>query len=196
MRSSPRDPPPEIGSSAVLALAAALALHWPDCRQPGLGGTRMAAGPRGSQAKVLQYEAFISDVLQRDLRQVLAQRDEVYAQLAAYLQLKSVLEHLQEAGNQKLRTEVDLGCNFYVSAEVPDSSRIFVALGYGFFLELTLMEALRFIERKSRLLSSLSDSLTRDCARIKAHIRLVLEGLRELQGFQELPEDPGHLLGC
>ncbi|XP_074056116.1 protein UXT isoform X2 [Macrotis lagotis] len=160
MRSSPRDPPPEIGSSAVLALAAALALHWPDCRQPGLGGTRMAAGPRGSQAKVLQYEAFISDVLQRDLRQVLAQRDEVYAQLAAYLQLKSVLEHLQEAGNQKLRTEVDLGCNFYVSAEV------------------------------------LSDSLTRDCARIKAHIRLVLEGLRELQGFQELPEDPGHLLGC
>ncbi|XP_043829859.1 protein UXT [Dromiciops gliroides] len=152
----------------------------------------MAAGPRGVQAKVLQYEAFVSDVLQRDLRQVLAQREEVYGQLAGYLQLKNVLERLQESGEQKLRTQVDLGCNFYVNAEVPDSSRIFVALGYGFFLELTLIEALRFIDRKSRLLTSLSDSLTRDSARIKAHIRLVLEGLGELQGLQELPEHPGH----
>ncbi|XP_068964239.1 protein UXT [Petaurus breviceps papuanus] len=152
----------------------------------------MAAGPRGSQAKVLQYETFVSDVLQRDLREVLAQREEVYGQLAAYLQLKNVLERLQESGDHRLRTQVDLGCNFYVNAEVPDPSRIFVALGYGFFLELTLMEALRFIDRKSRLLTSLSDSLTRDSARIKAHIRLVLEGLRELQGLQELPDHSGH----
>ncbi|XP_056665669.1 protein UXT [Monodelphis domestica] len=150
----------------------------------------MAADPRGTLEKVLQYEAFLSDVLQRDLRQVLAQREEVYGQLANYLQLKNVLERLQESGDQKLRTQVDLGCNFYVNAEVPDPSRIFVALGYGFFLELTLMEALKFIDRKSRLLTSLSDSLTRDSARIKAHIRLVLEGLRELQGLQELPEVP------
>ncbi|XP_044539046.1 protein UXT [Gracilinanus agilis] len=152
----------------------------------------MAADPRGTLEKVLQYEAFLSDVLQRDLRQVLAQREEVYGQLANYLQLKNVLERLQESGDQKLRTQVDLGCNFYVNAEVPDPSRIFVALGYGFFLELTLMEALKFIDRKSRLLTSLSDSLTRDSARIKAHIRLVLEGLRELQGLQELPEVPRH----
>ncbi|XP_078004089.1 protein UXT isoform X1 [Phascolarctos cinereus] len=114
----------------------------------------MAAGPRGAQAKVLQYETFVSDVLQRDLRQVLAQREEVYGQLAAYLQLKNVLERLQESGDQRLRTQVDLGCNFYVNAEVPDPSRIFVALGYGFFLELTLMEALKFIDRKSHLLTS------------------------------------------
>lgn len=33
----------------------------------------------------------------------------------------------------------------------------------------------------------LSDSLTRDGAKIRAHIRLVLEGLRELQGLQEPP---------
>lgn len=35
----------------------------------------------------------------------------------------------------------------------PDTSRIYVALGYGFFLELTLAEALRFIDRKSSLLT-------------------------------------------
>ncbi|XP_015472414.1 protein UXT [Parus major] len=32
--------------------------------------------------------------------------------------------------------------------------------------------------------SRLSESLTRDGAKIRAHIRLVLEGLRELQGLQ------------
>nr|XP_005312005.1 protein UXT [Chrysemys picta bellii] len=90
--------------------------------------------------KAPRYEAFVSDVLQRDLW--------------------------------------------------PDTSRIFVALGYGFFAELTLTEALRFVERKTKLLIELSESLTKDSAKIKANIRMVLEGLRELQGFQDLPEDP------
>ncbi|NXH58628.1 UXT protein, partial [Rhabdornis inornatus] len=74
-----------------------------------------------------------------------------------------------------LHTQVDLGCNFFVSAEVPDPQRVFVALGFGFFAELTLPEALRHLERRSSLLQRLSDSLTRDGAKIRAHIQLVLE---------------------
>ncbi|XP_058026584.1 protein UXT isoform X3 [Ahaetulla prasina] len=70
------------------------------------------------QEKVLQYEAFISDVLQRDLKKVLEQRDEIYEKIAQYLQLKNVIERLQETGSQELKTQVDLGCHFYVNAEV------------------------------------------------------------------------------
>ncbi|XP_055553678.1 protein UXT isoform X2 [Falco cherrug] len=69
----------------------------------------------------------------------------------------------------------------------PSPQRVFVALGYGFFAELTLPEALRHLDRRSRLLDRLSESLTRDGAKIRAHIRLVLEGLRELQGLQDPP---------
>eukprot|EP00069_Balaena_mysticetus_P001712 bmy_15684T0 len=123
--------------------------------------------------KVLRYEAFISDVLQRDLRKVLDHRDKVYEQLAKYLQLRNVIERLQ------------------VKMPGPDTSRIYVALGYGFFLELTLAEALRFIDRKSSLLTELSNSLTKDSMNIKAHIHMLLEGLRELQGLQNFPE-PHH----
>ncbi|KAJ7317567.1 hypothetical protein JRQ81_003729 [Phrynocephalus forsythii] len=141
------------------------------------------------QEKVLQYETFISDVLQRDLKKVLEQRDEVYEKIAQYLQLKNVIERLQETGDKELKTQVDLGCNFYVNAEVPDTSTIFVALGYGFFVELTLPEALTFIEKKSKLLTELSEVLTRDSAKIKANIRMVLEGLRELQGLKDLPDE-------
>ncbi|NXR36629.1 UXT protein, partial [Zosterops hypoxanthus] len=124
--------------------------------------------------KAQRYEAFVSDVLQRDLRRVQEQRDAVLEQQAQVLQLRSALTRLQDAEGP-LHTQVDLGCNFFVSAEVPDPRRVFVALGFGFFAELTLPEALRHLERRNSLLQRLSDSLTRDGAKIRAHIRLVLE---------------------
>ncbi|XP_077140172.1 protein UXT [Ranitomeya variabilis] len=139
------------------------------------------------EEKVLKYEAFVTDTLQRDLRRVLENRDSVYEKISQYLQLKNVIERLKELESGPLQTQVDLGCNFYVNAEVPDSSKIFVALGFGFFAELTLEEALRFIEKKNKMLTEISENLTKDAANIKAHIRLVLEGLRELQ---DLPNEP------
>ncbi|KAK3565964.1 hypothetical protein QTP86_023359 [Hemibagrus guttatus] len=138
--------------------------------------------------KVLQYESFINDVLKRDLQKVLEQRDGVYEKIAQYLQLKNTIKSIQETGSKELKTDVDLGCNFYVQAHVPDTSKIFVAVGYGFFLELTLSEALAFIEKKTSHLTEYSELLTKDAAKIKAHIRLVLEGLRELQGLKDVDE--------
>ncbi|XP_056452027.1 protein UXT [Gadus chalcogrammus] len=141
-----------------------------------------------SRDKILQYESFISDVLKRDLQKVLEQRDGVYEKISQYLQLKNTIQRLQESGDSELKTEVDLGCHFYVQAHVEDSSRVFVAVGYGFFVEMSHAEALRFIEKKTRQLNAFTELLTKDSAKIKANIRMVLEGLRELQGLAELPE--------
>ncbi|XP_055025178.2 protein UXT [Misgurnus anguillicaudatus] len=138
--------------------------------------------------KVLQYETFINDVLRRDLQKVLDQRDGVYEKISEYLQLKNTIKSLQEADSKELKTDVDLGCNFYVQAHVPDSSKIFVAVGYGFFVEFTHAEALKFIEKKTDQLTAYTEVLTKDAAKIKANIRMVLEGLRELQGLKDLPE--------
>ncbi|XP_045912317.1 protein UXT-like isoform X2 [Micropterus dolomieu] len=122
------------------------------------------------------------------LRKVLDQRDSVYEKISQYLQLKNTIQSLQESGSQRLKTDVDLGCNFYVQAEVEDASRIFVAVGYGFFVEMTHDEALRFIEKKTSQLTAFTEQLTKDASKIKANIRMVLEGLRELQGLTDLPE--------
>ncbi|XP_018087963.1 protein UXT-like [Xenopus laevis] len=138
------------------------------------------------EQKVQRYESFVWDTLHVDLRKVLESRDAVYEKISQYLQVKNVIERLQELPPEALHTQVDLGCNFFVNAEVPDFSKIFLALGFGFYLELTLPEALKFIERKNKMLTDISNTLSRDAASIKAHIRLVLEGLRELQ---ELPDD-------
>ncbi|XP_029911292.1 protein UXT isoform X2 [Myripristis murdjan] len=150
----------------------------------------MAAPADGVQEKVLQYETFISDVLRTDLQRVLEQRDGVYEKIAQYLQLKNTIECLQ-SGSQQLKTEVDLGCNFHVQAHVEDASRIFVAVGYGFFVEMTHDEALRFIDKKTRQLTAFTELLTKDSAKIKANIRMVLEGLRELQGLSDEPDSRG-----
>ncbi|XP_078520908.1 protein UXT isoform X1 [Lissotriton helveticus] len=149
----------------------------------------MTSGKVHVQQKILEYEKFINEVLQQDLQKVLEQRDVIYEKIAQYLQLKNVVERLQESEQEVLKMQVDLGCNFFVDAEVPDPSKVFVAIGYGFFAELTLAEALKFIEKKSQLLTKSSEMMTQDAAKIKANIRVVLEGLRELQGLQELPDE-------
>ncbi|XP_043936217.1 protein UXT [Protopterus annectens] len=140
------------------------------------------------EQKVLEYENFINEVLKKDLQKVLEQRDEVYEKISQYLQLKNIIERLQESESEELKMQVDLGCNFYVEAKVPETSKIFVAVGYGFFVELTLPEAIRFIEKKTKQLTEHSEKLTKDSSKIKANVRMVLEGLRELQGLHDLPD--------
>ncbi|XP_065509360.1 protein UXT [Caloenas nicobarica] len=136
--------------------------------------------------KTRRYEAFVDGALRPDLRRVQDQRDAVFQQQSQVLQLRAALERLQAAPSP-LRTQVDLGCNFFVTAEVPCPQLLFLSLGCGFVAELTLPEASRHLERREKLLQRLSESLTRDGAKIRAHIRLVLEGLRELQGLQDPP---------
>ncbi|XP_074501071.1 protein UXT isoform X1 [Sebastes fasciatus] len=139
-------------------------------------------------AKTERFRQKVNTGIFRLTVKVLEQRDSVYEKISQYLQLKNTIQSLQEAGSQQLKTDVDLGCNFFVQAEVEDSSRIFVAVGYGFFVEMNHDEALRFIDKKTSQLTAFTEQLTKDSAKIKANIRMVLEGLRELQGMTDLPE--------
>lgn len=142
-----------------------------------------------TSGKVVQYETFLNERLKEDLRKILEQRDEIYKQTAEYLQLKTVIETIKETDytKEELKTKVDLGCNFYVQAKVPDTSRIYVNIGFGFFVEFTHEEALKFIKKKTDSLNEKAENLTKDAVTVKAHIKIVLEGLRELQN---LPREP------
>ncbi|XP_071960664.1 protein UXT-like isoform X2 [Antedon mediterranea] len=115
-------------------------------------------------------------------RKVLENREGLFTQVAQYLQLKTVIEKIKDnVSDSDLKTQVDLGCNFYVQAKVPDASKIFVNVGFGFFVEFTHQEALTFIEEKVNQLNKTCDQLTKDSAKIKANIKLVYEALKELQ---------------
>ncbi|XP_046358108.2 protein UXT-like [Haliotis rufescens] len=140
------------------------------------------------KSKVVEYEKFLNETLREDLRKILDERDKVYSQIAEYLQLKTVIEKTKDADGGELKTQVDLGCNFYVQGKVPDTARICVAVGFGFFLEFSLDEALKFIDKKTAALTDKTDQLSKDAAKVKAHIRLVLEGLREVQLISDKPD--------
>lgn len=70
-----------------------------------------------------------------------------------------------------------------------DPSRIFVKIGFGFFLEMTHPEALSFISRRVTALESRAEQLGADAVAVRAKIDMVLEALKELQGIQQ-PGDP------
>ena len=82
---------------------------------------------------------------------------------------------------EEIKALADLGCNFYCKAKVVDTSKIFVEVGLGFFVEFTLNEAHRFVERKLEILRRDCDAVTEEATQINAKIRLVLEALNEIQ---------------
>ncbi|XP_055646065.1 protein UXT isoform X2 [Falco peregrinus] len=101
--------------------------------------------------KAQRYEAFVSDVLRRDLRRVQEQRDGVFEQQAQVLQLRT---SPYPASRRQLLRCTPRSTSAATSSSPQKShppNECFVALGYGFFAELTLPEALRHLDRRSRL---------------------------------------------
>jgi prefoldin alpha subunit len=135
--------------------------------------------------KVLLYEEFLNERLRSDLHKVLAQRDKVCSDVGEYNQLKTTINllHSQATSSKPktLKTMVDLGCNFYTHAKVDDCSKIVVSVGLGFYLEMTLKEALAFVEKKVSNLTDEMDRLSEQAAQINGRIKVVMETLRELQ---------------
>ena len=155
-----------------------------------------AGGEGGLLAqKVTEYERFLNERLKRDLKALLDNRDLVHSDIAEYLQLQRVLEQLESGGatrgDGELKTMVDLGCNFYSQAVVPDPARVCVAVGFGMFVEFSRSEAVEFIKKKVAALTERAEELTTQACQVKARIRIVVEGLRELQ-FADLPTTPPH----
>jgi len=131
--------------------------------------------------KIEQYEAFINDRLKADLKTVLGCRDKLVTQVASYHNLKTCIEKMKQGGDGEMKMLSDLGCNFYCKAKVPNTSKVYVEVGLGFFVEFTLNEAHRFIEKKITLMNRDCDALTEEATQINAKIKLALEALNEIQ---------------
>ena len=155
--------------------------------------------------KVLKYEEFLNEKLRTDLRGVHEERDQIYKQISDYMQLKRLIETIKDSacGDKgtinsnnnisppcNIKMKMDLGCNFYCQTVIPDCSRVFVMVGFGYYVEMTLHEAEIFIDKKIKILNQKSQRCSKDSAKIKAHIKLVMAGLRELQSLNQEPTKP------
>ena len=77
----------------------------------------------------------------------------------------------------------EVGADVYARAEVPDTRRVFVLAGLGFHVECTLPEARALCEAREGLLAGREAAALAEACRIRATVKLVLEGIRELRGL-------------
>ncbi|KAJ1725935.1 hypothetical protein LPJ61_005535 [Coemansia biformis] len=122
---------------------------------------------------VQKYEDFIRSRLEPDLAKTLETRDTLYTRMSEYLKLKTHIDTIRSQGLEELETKVDLGSNFYAKAFVPDTSYIYVSVGFGFHLQMTLDEADKFIDRKVKHMEELADKYTEEASQIRAKIKMV-----------------------
>ncbi|KAL7245836.1 hypothetical protein ACSBR2_001047 [Camellia fascicularis] len=127
------------------------------------------------QEKVQRFEEFVDRRLKPDLVRAIAESSD----------LRKSIENLEKNSVTSLKTLVNLGSEVYMQADVPDTRRIFVDIGLGFHVEFTWSEALNYIIAREEKLARQIEEYTRLIASIKAQIKMVCEGIRELLQFQE-----------
>ncbi|KAI9505968.1 hypothetical protein GGI25_001419 [Coemansia spiralis] len=135
--------------------------------------------PAEIQSAVQKYTDFIQGKLEPDLQHVIEQRDAIYTRMSEYLKLKTHIDTIRTQKLEELETKVDLGSNFYVKAFVPDTQLLFVNIGFGFHLQMTLDEADAFIDDKVKHLEKLTDRHTEEANEIRAKIKMVYGALME-----------------
>jgi len=70
------------------------------------------------RVKIEHYETFINDFLRTKLKNCLERRESCAGEIQEYLLLQKTLENLNELDCNPLKTKVDLGCGFFVQAQV------------------------------------------------------------------------------
>ena len=140
--------------------------------------------------KVLKYEEFVNEVLKNDLKHVLEERDKIYDEIAEYMKLQTSVERLSTVQSRPIKEMIDVGCNFYMQAQVKDTEFIFVDVGMGLHVQLTFEEALKFLKKKIDQLTVKSELLTDKSVDIKARIKLIIGALAELQGVSSQSSKP------
>ncbi|KAK9309995.1 hypothetical protein QLX08_000482 [Tetragonisca angustula] len=139
------------------------------------------------QKKILKFETFVNDVLKEDLAQLEQKLDAKNADIAEFLQLKAMITTFKNNGLDKsgFKTQVDIGQNFFIEAQVSDASTILLDIGLGHYMELSIDDAVAVINVRVKLLEQQIKHFRKEIARTNAHIKLILLGIRELQGFDD-----------
>ncbi|XP_057736800.1 uncharacterized protein LOC130954083 [Arachis stenosperma] len=129
-----------------------------------------------TQQKVQRYEEFVEP----DLQRAIDEQDKVFEQQKIFADLRRNIENLEKNSVTSLRTLVNLASEVYLQAEVPNTQHIFVDVGLEFHVEFTWSEALNYIQKREETIAKQIDEYNQSIASIKAQIKLVLEGIREL----------------
>lgn len=132
---------------------------------------------------VLKYEHFINNVLKEDLRKLELRLQEINAEISDLVQQQHCLKVLTDKNQHPngFKTQVNIGCNFFMEASVTDTSKLLMSIGLNYYLELTLEEAYKYLDARIKAFEQKSEELCTKAAETKAHIKFMLFGIGELE---------------
>jgi len=98
--------------------------------------------------KIEEYSRFVSEKLHPELRSAETARNEVRAEIHEYKELGEKLKDFQKENKHDLETMVDLGHQTVYCNAVANLDKIYVHVGMGFHVEMSIAEAIRFIGKR------------------------------------------------
>ncbi|KAJ8713874.1 hypothetical protein PYW08_007494 [Mythimna loreyi] len=132
---------------------------------------------------ILKYENLINDVLKEDLRKLELRLQQVNAEITDLVQQKQTLKVItnKEIHPDGFKTQLNLGCNFFMEATVPDTSKLLMNVGLNHHIEFTIEEAYKYLDVRIKAFEEKATELQNKASETKAHIKLMLFCIGELQ---------------
>ena len=89
---------------------------------------------------------------------------------------------------KSFEARVDLGCEFYVTAEAKKLDRVMVKVSRDYYVDLHPKEAIQYVDKKEVIMNKQIAKMTERACEIKANIVFVNEAIRELLNISEEKE--------
>lgn len=134
------------------------------------------------QVKISEYSNFISQTLQPQLQSAVDSREETEAEISEYVQLKAKLQQIQSDAPKSIDTIVDIShSTIYCKAHISNPKIIYLNIGFGFHVEMTLEEGIQFITKRVEYLETcVLKHRVEAAARIAKDVENAIELLQEL----------------
>lgn len=98
--------------------------------------------------KIEEYAKFVSKKLRPELSLAESSRDETRKEMKEYQELSDKLKAFQKEGTSELKTMVDLGHGAIHCNAIGNLDKIYLHVGMGFHVEMTIPEAIGFIDKR------------------------------------------------
>lgn len=157
------------------------------------------------KCKITEYGNFISQTLEPQLRNAVVEREKTEAEINDYIQLQNGLRQLllkqqqqQQQGSSSLNDNnnnnhttstqleglVDIAhSTIFCNVSIPNPNIVYVNVGFGFHIEMTIIEAISFIDKRVDYLEKQVLNYRMDVAKkIAKDVEDALEFLEELGG--------------
>ncbi|KAJ0173774.1 hypothetical protein K1T71_010923 [Dendrolimus kikuchii] len=132
---------------------------------------------------VLKYDNFINNVLKEDLKRVEVRLQEINTEISDLVQQRHTLKVITDKNLHPngFKTQVNLGCNFFMEAAVTNTEVLLLNIGLNHYVEFTVEEAMKYLDLRIKAYEKKGEELRDKAAKTKAHIKLMLFGISELQ---------------